>query len=172
MDSANRRSRSPSETPVRTNRRRTSFSIKVHGSGRDPAPVGPTSDRRRRRSCLLAVKKKSIPQAGEHSVSAARQYLRCATQVRQQPGGGHLVLEPRRNELSDQLAIVSAEDWIKCTASRRQARIPDNAVHRTKQSLALDLIVRAQDLSLPARAVLATRPTATILIFAGSCVMR
>jgi len=97
----------------------------------------------------------SFPKAGEHSVGVARQYCGALGKIANCQVA--VSLHWSQNEVSYPVnwRLFLPEDWIKDPDRRREARIPAEVVHRTKQALALELIGQAQQWSLPIGTVLA-----------------
>ncbi|WP_342750639.1 IS701 family transposase [Termitidicoccus mucosus] len=97
----------------------------------------------------------SFPKAGKQSVGVARQY--CGAQGKIANCQVAVSLHWSQNEVSHPVSwrLFLPQEWTADPARRRQARIPPEAVHRTKQALALELIDQAQAWSLPGGTVLA-----------------
>lgn len=97
----------------------------------------------------------SFPKAGEHSVGVARQYCGALGKIANCQVA--VSLHWSQDELSYPVSwrLFLPDNWIKDGARRQQARIPAEVVHRTKQALALELLVQAQDWALPTGTVLA-----------------
>ena len=97
----------------------------------------------------------SFPKAGEHSVGVARQYCGALGKIANCQVA--VSLHWSQSEVSYPVSwrLFLPEDWIKDPARRREARIPPEVIHRTKQALALELITQAQEWGLPAGVVLA-----------------
>ncbi|MEJ1974416.1 MAG: IS701 family transposase [Lacunisphaera sp.] len=101
----------------------------------------------------------SFPKAGEHSVGVARQYCGALGKIANCQVA--VSLHWSQSEVSYPLSwrLFLPEDWIKDPARRRQARIPAEIVHRTKQALALELIGQAQEWACRAARSWLTPPT-------------
>jgi SRSO17 transposase len=97
----------------------------------------------------------SFPKAGEHSVGVARQYCGALGKIANCQVA--VSLHWSQSEVSYPVSwrLFLPEDWINDPDRRRQAHIPTEVGHRTKQALALELIEQAQDWTLPAGVVLA-----------------
>jgi SRSO17 transposase len=101
------------------------------------------------------VDETSFPKAGDHSVGVARQYCGALGKIANCQVAVSLHWSQAEVSYPISWRLFLPESWIKDASRRRQARIPDDAVHCTKQSLAAELIVQAKEWSLPRGLVLA-----------------
>ena len=101
------------------------------------------------------IEETSFPKAGEHSVGVARQYCGALGKIANCQVA--VSLHWSQSEVSYPVSwrLFLPEDWIKDPERRRQAHIPDEVGHHTKQALALELLEQAQSWALPAGVVLA-----------------
>ena len=97
----------------------------------------------------------SFPKAGEHSVGVARQYCGALGKIANCQVA--VSLHWSQGEVSYPISwrLFLPEEWIKDAARRKEARIPAEMAHRTKQELALELISQARDWGMPEGMVLA-----------------
>jgi SRSO17 transposase len=101
------------------------------------------------------VDETSFPKAGEHSVGVARQYCGALGKIANCQVAVSLHWSQAEVSYPVSWRLFLPEAWIQDAARRREARIPDEVVHQTKQALALELIAQARDWSLPEGIVLA-----------------
>src|SRR5215210_9134144 len=99
---------------------------------------------------VLVVDETGFPKQGRHSAGVARQYsgtlgkvanCQVGVVVGYATSGGHVGLDR---------ALFVPREWFADRERCRRAGIPDEVVHRTKPSLALELIERALDAGVPA----------------------
>ena len=91
---------------------------------------------------------------GTHSVGVQRQYTGSAGKVTNCQIGVSLTVATRTEQLPIDFALYLPESWLT-NARRREARIPDEVVFKTKPELALDLIRQATVDGVPPGLVLA-----------------
>ena len=104
---------------------------------------------------LVDADLESFPKAGDHSVGVARQYCGALGKIANCQVAVSLHWSQAEVSYPISWRLFLPEEWIKDAARRRQARIPEEVVHRTKQTLALELIAQACRWSLPKGIVLA-----------------
>jgi SRSO17 transposase len=92
---------------------------------------------------------------GSHSVGVQRQYTGSAGKVTNCQLGVSLSVATRTEHLPIDFALYLPEQWLTDPARRKEARIPDEVVFKTKPELALDLIRQALVDEVPPGLVLA-----------------
>lgn len=92
---------------------------------------------------------------GSHSVGVQRQYTGSAGKVTNCQVGVSLILASRSDHLPIDFELYLPECWTDDPARRREARIPDEVIFKTKPELALDMLVRAHEDGIPLGVVLA-----------------
>lgn len=92
---------------------------------------------------------------GSHSVGVQRQYTGSAGKVANCQVGVSLSLLTRSDHLPVDFDLYLPTSWTDDAARRREARIPDSVVFKTKPELALEMLTRAQQDGLPLGVVLA-----------------
>lgn len=92
---------------------------------------------------------------GTHSVGVQRQYTGSAGKVTNCQVGVSLSLVTRSDHLPVDFELYLPTSWTDDAARRREARIPDHVVFKTKPELALDMLTRAHKDGLPLGVVLA-----------------
>jgi SRSO17 transposase len=100
------------------------------------------------------VDETSFPKAGDHSVGVARQYCGALGKIANCQVAVSLHWSQAEVSYPISWRLFLPEEWIKDATRRRQARIPEEVVHRTKQTLALELIAQARAWALPEGVVL------------------
>lgn len=101
---------------------------------------------------------------GTHSVGVQRQYTGSAGKVTNCQIGVSLTVATRTEQLPIDFALYLPESWLT-HARRREARIPDEVVFKTKPELALDLIRQAVVDGVPPGLVLADAAFGTSIDF-------
>jgi SRSO17 transposase len=86
---------------------------------------------------------------GNHSVGVQRQYTGSAGKIANCQIGVSLSIATRTEHLPIDFALYLPKSWTEDRARRREARIPDDVVFKTKIELAIDLITRAVDDRVP-----------------------
>jgi SRSO17 transposase len=92
---------------------------------------------------------------GSHSVGVQRQYTGSAGKVTNSQIGVSLSLATRGERLPVDFELYLPESWANDPTRRREARIPESTVFKTKPALALEMIDRALDDGLPPAPLLA-----------------
>jgi SRSO17 transposase len=92
---------------------------------------------------------------GSHSVGVQRQYTGSAGKVANCQVGVSLSLVTRSDHLPIDFELYLPTSWTEDAARRREARIPDDVVFKTKPELALEMLTRAHQDGLPLGVVLA-----------------
>jgi SRSO17 transposase len=92
---------------------------------------------------------------GEHSVGVARQYTGSAGKVTNCQVGVSLSITTRLEQVPIDFELYLPDSWIDDTSRRTKARIPPDAVFKTKTQLALEMIERAHAAGIPGNIVLA-----------------
>lgn len=92
---------------------------------------------------------------GSHSVGVQRQYTGSAGKIANCQVGVSLSLATRSDHLPIDFELYLPTSWTDDAARRREARIPDDVVFKTKPELALDMLTRAHQDGLPLGVVLA-----------------
>lgn len=92
---------------------------------------------------------------GRHSVGVQRQYTGSAGKVANCQVGVSLSLATRSDHLPIDFELYLPTGWTDDAARRREARIPDEVVFKTKPELALEMLTRAHHDGLPLGVVLA-----------------
>ena len=92
---------------------------------------------------------------GKHSVGVQRQYTGSAGKVANCQVGVSLSLATRSDHLPVDFELYLPTSWTDDPARRREARIPDEVVFKTKPELALEMLTRAKKDGLPLGVVLA-----------------
>jgi SRSO17 transposase len=91
---------------------------------------------------------------GRHSVGVQRQYTGSAGKIANCQIGVSLSIATRTEHLPIDFALYLPKSWTEDRARRREARIPDDVVFKTKLELAIDLITQAVDDEVPGEIVL------------------
>lgn len=92
---------------------------------------------------------------GTHSVGVQRQYTGSAGKIANCQVGVSLSLATRSDHLPIDFELYLPTSWTDDAARRREARIPDDVVFKTKPELALEMLSRAHQDGLPLGVVLA-----------------
>lgn len=92
---------------------------------------------------------------GKHSVGVQRQYTGSAGKVTNCQIGVSLSIATRTEQVPIDFALYLPESWITDEQRRREARIPDEVVFKTKPELALDMVRQALVDEVPPGLVLA-----------------
>ena len=92
---------------------------------------------------------------GKHSVGVQRQYTGTAGKIANCQIGVSLSLATRTEHLPIDFELYIPEQWTNDPARRREARIPDEVVFKTKLDLALDMVRRAVADDIPRGVLLA-----------------
>ncbi len=92
---------------------------------------------------------------GTHSVGVQRQYTGSAGKVANCQVGVSLTLATASDHLPVDFELYLPTSWTDDAARRREARIPDDVVFKTKPELALEMLTRAHQDGLPLGVVLA-----------------
>ena len=92
---------------------------------------------------------------GTHSVGVQRQYTGSAGKIANCQVGVSLSLVTRSDHLPIDFELYVPTSWTEDPARRREARIPDDVVFKTKPQLALEMVTRAHRDGLPLGVVLA-----------------
>ena len=92
---------------------------------------------------------------GTHSVGVQRQYTGSAGKIANCQVGVSLSLATRTDHLPVDFELYLPTSWTDDAARRREARIPDEVVFKTKPALALEMLTRAHQDGLPLGVVLA-----------------
>jgi SRSO17 transposase len=92
---------------------------------------------------------------GTHSVGVQRQYTGSAGKVANCQVGVSLSLATRSDHLPIDFELYLPTSWTDDDARRREARIPDDVVFKTKPELALEMLTRAHQDGIPLGVVLA-----------------
>ena len=92
---------------------------------------------------------------GSHSVGVQRQYTGSAGKIANCQVGVSLSLATRSDHLPIDFELYLPTSWTDDAARRREARIPDDVVFKTKPELALGMLTRAHQDGLPLGVVLA-----------------
>ena len=92
---------------------------------------------------------------GTHSVGVQRQYTGSAGKIANCQIGVSLSIATRTEHMPIDFALYLPESWTEDPARRKEARIPDEVVFKTKIDLALDLIEQAVVDEVPGEIVLA-----------------
>lgn len=80
---------------------------------------------------------------GSHSVGVKRQYTGSAGKVTNCQVGVSLSIATPTNHLPIDFELYLPHDWTDSAARRKEARIPDDVVFKTKLELAIDMVDRA-----------------------------
>jgi SRSO17 transposase len=86
---------------------------------------------------------------GAHSVGVQRQYTGTAGKITNCQIGVSLTCATPQDHVLVDMDLYLPECWANDRKKRREAKIPDDVVFRTKPEMALDLIRRAVDADLP-----------------------
>ena len=86
---------------------------------------------------------------GKHSVGVQRQYTGSAGKVTNCQVGVSLSVATRTEHVPIDFELYLPKSWTEDSARRREARIPENVLFKTKLELALDMIRRAVDQKIP-----------------------
>jgi SRSO17 transposase len=92
---------------------------------------------------------------GRHSPGVQRQYTGSAGKIANCQLAVSLSIASAGEQVPIDMALYLPESWTSDLRRRRQARIPDSIVFKTKIDLALELITRAVDDDVPGNIVLA-----------------
>jgi len=92
---------------------------------------------------------------GKHSVGVQRQYTGSAGKVTNCQVAVSLSLASRTEQVPIDFELYLPHSWADDPARRREARIPDDLVFKTKNTLALEMLQRALDDGMPRGLVLA-----------------
>lgn len=92
---------------------------------------------------------------GSHSVGVQRQYTGSAGKIANCQVGVSLSLATRSDHLPIDFELYLPTSWTDDPARRREARIPDDVVFKTKPELALEMLTRAHQDGLSLGVVLA-----------------
>lgn len=92
---------------------------------------------------------------GRHSVGVQRQYTGSAGKIANCQIGVSLSIATRSEHIPIDFALYLPKSWTEDLARRKEARIPDDVVFKTKIELAIDLISQAVDDRVPGKIVLA-----------------
>ncbi len=92
---------------------------------------------------------------GGHSVGVQRQYTGSAGKIANCQVAVSLSVATRTDHVPIDFALYLPESWTADSVRRKEARIPDDVVFKTKLELAMDLIARAVDDGVPGEVVLA-----------------
>lgn len=92
---------------------------------------------------------------GTHSVGVQRQYTGSAGKIANCQVGVSLSLATHSDHLPIDFELYLPTSWTDDAARRREARIPDEVVFKTKPELALEMLTRAHQDGLPLGVVLA-----------------
>lgn len=92
---------------------------------------------------------------GKHSVGVQRQYTGSAGKVTNCQVGVSLGLSTRSQQVPVDFELYLPKTWTDASVRRKEAKIPDGIVFRTKPELALSMIRRAVEDELPRGIVLA-----------------
>ena len=92
---------------------------------------------------------------GQHSVGVQRQYTGSVGKITNCQIGVSLSIATRTEHLPIDFELYLPESWANSTARRREARIPENVIFKTKPQLALRMIRRAVEYGVPKGVVLA-----------------
>lgn len=91
---------------------------------------------------------------GKHSVGVQRQYTGSAGKVTNCQVGVSLSVATHTEHLPIDFELYLPECWTEDAARRKEARIPDEVVFKTKPELALDMVRRAVEAGVPRGMVL------------------
>lgn len=91
---------------------------------------------------------------GTHSVGVQRQYTGSAGKITNCQVGVSLVLATRDDQLPADFELYLPRSWTDDPLRRKEARLPDNVVFKTKLELAMAMIDRALEAGLPRGVVL------------------
>jgi SRSO17 transposase len=91
---------------------------------------------------------------GSHSVGVQRQYTGSAGKVTNCQIGVSLSVATHTEHLPVDFALYLPESWTADSARRKEARIPDDVVFKTKPELAIDMVRRAVEADIPRGVVL------------------
>ncbi len=92
---------------------------------------------------------------GEHSVGVQRQYTGTAGKITNCQIGVSLCVSNRRQHVPIDFELYLPKHWTENEAVRKEARIPNDRVFKTKPQLALDMIKRAKEDDLLGQIILA-----------------
>jgi SRSO17 transposase len=96
-----------------------------------------------------------FPKQGTHSVGVQRQYTGTTGKISNCQIGVSLSIATRSAHVPIDFELYLPESWTSDGARRRECKIPDEVVFKTKEDLALDMIVRAAEDKVPGDIVLA-----------------
>jgi SRSO17 transposase len=92
---------------------------------------------------------------GEHSVGVQRQYTGSAGKITNCQVGVSLTVATPTAHLPIDFELYLPKCWALVPARRREGKIPDEVVFKTKIELALDMITRAGEANIPGQVILA-----------------
>lgn len=92
---------------------------------------------------------------GKHSVGVQRQYTGSAGKIANCQIGVSLAVATSSEQIPIDFELYLPESWTSNSARRKEARIPDHVVFKTKTDLALDMIGRATTAGIPGEILLA-----------------
>jgi SRSO17 transposase len=92
---------------------------------------------------------------GEHSVGVQRQYTGSAGKITNCQIGVSLAVASNSEQIAVDFELYLPELWTEDRTRRHEARIPDDVPFKTKIELALDMIRRAKEQSIPGDIMLA-----------------
>jgi SRSO17 transposase len=99
---------------------------------------------------VLVVDETGFPKQGRHSAGVARQYSGTLGKIANCQVGVFLGYATATGHVGLDGALFVPQEWFADREQCRRAGIPDAIVHRTKPSLALEMLERALDAGLPA----------------------
>jgi SRSO17 transposase len=92
---------------------------------------------------------------GKHSVGVQRQYTGSAGKIANCQIGVSLSIATQHEHVPIDFELYLPKSWIEDPARRREARIPEEVVFKTKVDLAIEMIERASKDGIPGEVVLA-----------------
>jgi SRSO17 transposase len=110
---------------------------------------------RRERVLTWIVDDTGFLKQGKHSVGVQRQYTGSAGKTTNCQVGVSLSIATATEHVPVDFELYLPESWTESPARRKEARIPDNVVFKTKIELALDMLHRAVDDNVPFGVLLA-----------------
>jgi SRSO17 transposase len=99
---------------------------------------------------VLVVDETGFPKQGRHSAGVARQYSGTLGKIANCPVGVFLGYATSVGHVGLDGALFVPREWLADRARCRRAGLPDEGVHRTKPSLALEMLEGALDAGVPA----------------------
>ena len=99
---------------------------------------------------VLVVDETGFPKQGRHSAGVARQYSGTLGKIANCQVGVFLGYATAAGHVGLDGALFVPQEWFTDRARCRRSGIPDEVVHRTKPSLALEMLERALDAGVPA----------------------